>query len=195
MNVRVDQQLGPDHPAHVVGDPRARRPAPAPRASARARSRTSPSSSPTMYPPSESRTSRPGPTLEPPHSTRHASRLPGADDRLHAVLDQPVADRDEGADPAARDQRLQRDVVQRRLDRDQREVELALELRRRERDGVEHRGPLGALLARRRGRDRAARATCSSLASSTTTSASIWAAVMPPMARHRRPGSWTCRSA
>ena len=51
-----------------------------------------------------------------------------ADDALHPVLDQPVAHRDERADPAARDQRLERDVVQRRLDRDQREVELALEL-------------------------------------------------------------------
>src|SRR5204862_7656430 len=58
----------------------------------------------------------------------------------HPVLDQPVAQRHEGVDAGASRQWLERRAVEGRLDGDQREVEVALELRGRadrvEGDGV-----------------------------------------------------------
>ena len=161
----VDEQLGPDLAAQVVGhaDVADRLEQ---RASARVRSRSAPSSSPTNR---RDRVAHDAarPEVGPAPLDDAREQVAGADDLGHPVLDQPVAERDERVDPAARDERLQRGPVERRLDRDQREVELAVELvggGRPPRAGRCARRP--PLVDRPGSRSRA---TCSSFVSSTTT--------------------------
>ena len=140
----VDQQLGPDHPAHVARH--AHRPDRLELARERLRARAVGAVELADH------VAAVGVAHEPPRPDVRAAPLddarqqvPGADDRLHAVLDQPVAERDERGDAAARDERLERDVVQRRLDGDERVVVVAFELVGRF-DGVEPHRVLGAVL-------------------------------------------------
>ena len=76
----------------------------------------------------------------------HDSRRSASHQLRHPVLDQPVAERHEGVDARPRGERLERRPVEGRLDGDQREVEVAVELvgraHRVERDGVLRAGLL-----------------------------------------------------
>ena len=75
----------------------------------------------------ESRINSPGPDVGAAPLDQAGQQVALPDHRLDVVLDQAVAERDERFDLAPLDQ-WRDDRVQRRLDGDQREVELALEL-------------------------------------------------------------------
>ena len=122
----VDQQLRPDHPAHVLGHAggtdrlqRLGEPLRPLGAGVVELAEHVPAFAVADQVPGA------GVGAAPLHQAREQVALP--DDRLDAVLDQPVAERGEGLDPASLHERRDGDMVQRRLDGDQGDVEFALE--------------------------------------------------------------------